>query len=213
MTAPRTVSRLTLYVRLLNDLLAEGAEFVHSHELARRARVTAAQVRRDLMVLGAPGSPKRGYKCRRLLDELSLFFNHETSKPVALFGVGDLGRALLSYFKMRHSDLEIVAAFDIDPLKNGRVIHGCRCYPLDKLESIVQERGISVAIIAVPASAAQLIVDRLMLAGIKGIVNFAPTPLHVGPAVFLENLDVAMSLEKAAYFASKGMPKKKDTSL
>ena len=204
MTSSRSISRLTLYRRILTDLLAEGQSHLHSHELARRAGSTPAQVRRDLMLIGRLGSPKRGYDCRMLLEKITHFFEQPASENVALIGVGDLGRALLSYFKMKRSHLNIIAAFDSDPDKAGRVIFGCRCHSIELLEKVILEKKIITAIIAIPAANAQLIADRLRLAGIKGILNFAPVPLHLERSIFVENLDVAVSLEKVAYFAAKG---------
>lgn len=203
MTPERTVGRLTQYRRILNELVNEGIECVHSHQLAIRAGATAPQVRRDLMVIGAGGSPKKGYRCATLLENLAAFLDPPSGQKVALVGVGNLGRALLSYFRGRRPGLKIVAAFDADSGKIGTVINECPCYPMEELDSIIQTEQIKVAILAVPAPVAQVVGDRLSLAGVRGILNFSPTALHLPPTVFVENLDVTMSLEKVAFFASK----------
>ena len=203
MIPERTLARLTLYRRIVADLLQDKLESVHSHQLALRAGATAAQVRRDLMVIGAEGSPKRGYKCAKLAASLGRFLDVPGGQKVALIGVGNLGRALLSYFMNRHPGLQIVAAFDSDNEKAGSVILGCRCYHLDEIEQVIKNEGIKVAVIAVPAGSAQFVADRVALAGVKGILNFAPVALHLPPSVFGENIDVTMSLEKVAFFAAK----------
>jgi redox-sensing transcriptional repressor len=202
-TPERTVGRLTQYRRILNELVTEGIECIHSHQLALRAGATAAQVRRDLMVIGAAGSPKKGYRCISLLQNLAAFLDPPSGQKVALVGLGNLGLALLSYFRGRRPGLEIVAAFDTDPEKVNAVANDCPCHQMTELDAVIQKEQIRVAILAVPASAAQHVGDRLSLAGIRGIVNFAPTALHLPPTVFVENIDVTMSLEKVAFFASK----------
>jgi len=120
---------------------------------------------------------------------------------LALVGVGNLGRAMLAYFQGRRPRLSIVAAFDSDPAKYGRVIQGCRCYSLDQMEEIVRDARITVGVITVPASEAQRIANRLVSSGVTGIINYAPVPLWAPPHVYVEDIDMTMSLEKVAYFA------------
>jgi len=201
MPAHRTIGRLSLYRRLLHALLKSGNETVHSHQLASLADVTAAQVRRDLMVVGRSGTPRRGYNVRDLIDGIGAVLDAPMTQGAALVGAGNLGRALLTFFRGRRPKLSITAAFDVEPAKIGQVIYGCRCYPVEELERIVAEKGIRVGIVTVPASEAQHIADALVRAGVKGIVNFAPVPLHVPAGVYVEHVDVTMSLEKVAFFA------------
>lgn len=163
--------------------------------------VSAAQVRRDLMVVGYTGSPIRGYDVRELVDSIGAFLDSPRGQGVALVGVGNLGRAILTYFSGRRPKLSITAAFDSDPHKVNRLIHGCRCYPMEELTKICQEQEIRVAIITVPASAAQAVTESLVRAGVRGILNFAPTPLRVPGNTYVEDMDITMSLEKVAYFA------------
>ena len=124
----KSVERLSLYRRLLMIQLTQGADNVFSHELAALAGSTAAQVRRDLMVVGCSGSPSRGYNVRELMEAIGAFLDAPAGQRVALVGVGNLGRAILAFFGGRRPKLSIVAAFDVDPLKVDRVIHGCRCH-------------------------------------------------------------------------------------
>lgn len=201
MISEKTVGRLSLYRRLLSEMQAGEVRTTYSHEIAALARVTPAQVRRDLMEAHCSGNSTRGYDVGDLLGNLCECLDNPRGDMVAIIGVGNLGRALLSYFTGRRPNLKIVAAFDDDPSKNGRVIHGCRCYPMDELEAVAREYDITVAIIAVPAAAAQLVADKLTGLGVRGLLNFAPVPLHVHADVFVENLDMTISLEKVAWFA------------
>lgn len=197
----RTVGRLSLYRRLLSGLVADGVRSVYSHELAALAGSSAAQVRRDLMVIGYSGSPNRGYQVLELMNSIGEFLDNPAGQRVGLVGVGNLGRALLSYFTGRRPKLSIVAAFDSDPEKVDRVVHGCRCYRLEELADTVRQLDIGVGIITVPAHAAQDVAERMVAAGIRGILNFAPVRLRVPADVYVEDLDMTTSLEKAAYFA------------
>lgn len=181
--------------------LAEGREHVYSHEIANMCGVTPAQVRRDLMPTGFTGSPSKGYSIVGLLQSIGTLLDDPEEQRVALLGVGNLGRAILAYFTGRRPNLSIVAAFDQDPAKVNRVIHGCRCYAIEDLDAVVRELGVEVAILAVPASAAQGIAAQLIDSGVRGILNFAPISLRVPPEVYVEDLDMATSLERVAYFA------------
>jgi redox-sensing transcriptional repressor len=125
-------------------------------------------------------------------------------KGAVLVGVGNLGKALLSYFAARRSSLRVVAAFDSDPYKVNRVIHGCRCYPMEGLSEVLRGQTTSVAVIAVPAPAAQGVAELLTRAGIRGILNFAPVRLRVSPNIYVEDIDMTVALEKVAYFARRG---------
>jgi redox-sensing transcriptional repressor len=201
----KTVGRLSLYRRLLERLLETGKERVFSHELAKLAGVTAAQVRRDLMGLNVFGNPALGYNVRELIREIGNQLDADAPEGIALIGVGHLGRAVLAYFQSRRPNLEVRAAFDVDPTKVGRVIQGCHSYPLEELESVVRDQAITLAIIAAPASAAQDVANRLVRAGVHGILNFAPISLRVPEHVRVDDLDLTMALEKVAYFARKGL--------
>jgi redox-sensing transcriptional repressor len=197
----KTIGRLSLYRRLLNTLLMSNVENIYSHQLASLAGGTAAQVRRDMMSIGYIGSPKRGYDIRELVESIGVFLDAPKNQGVALVGVGNLGRAIMSYFAGRRPHLSIVAAFDVDPYKIDRVILGCRCYHLSQLSETVAALDIRVGVVTVPAAEAQSIAEQMVTAGIRGILNFAPVPLRVPPEVYVEDIDMTMSLEKVAYFA------------
>lgn len=199
----KAIERLSLYRRLLGNLAGEKVKFVYSHELAQLAGRTAAQVRRDMMILGFSGSPTKGYDVAKLIDAISVFLDAAKPQEVALVGVGNLGRAILSYFVGRRPNLSITVAFDNDPGKVDRVIHGCRCHRMEELPRLVQARGVNTAIVAVPAGEAQAVADVLVGAGVCGLLNFAPVRLRVPGSVFVENVDLTTSLEKVTFFARR----------
>ena len=205
MISDKTIGRLSLYRRTLQKILSEGRHYVYSHEIALACGVTPAQVRRDLMPTGFVGTPKRGYSIPGLLQNIGNLLDDPEEERAALVGVGNLGRAILAYFTGRRPNLSIVAAFDQDPSKVARVIHGCRCYPMEDLRSVVKEIEVEVAILAIPATAAQRIAEELIASGVRGILNFAPVSLRVPRDVYVEDLDVAISLERVAYFARHGI--------
>ena len=201
MVSQKTIARLSLYRRLLQEVAAKGTKNIYSHQMATIAGTTAAQVRRDWMVIGYAGSPAHGYEVLDLIDAIGKFLDSAVEQKVALVGIGNLGRAVLVYFTGRRPKLNITAAFDVDQHKTSRVIHGCRCYPKEQLKEVVTANNIKIAIIAVPAAEAQYVADSLIAAGVCGLLNFAPAPLRVPPGVFVEDIDLTMSLEKVAYFA------------
>ena len=146
----RTVGRLTLYWRTLRDLAFEGQKQVHSHILASKLRLTAAQVRRDLMVLGYSGTPARGYDVEALRDLIETVIFSSNEQKAAIAGVGNIGRAFLKFFHGRRPTLRIVASFEVNPEKYGRLIHGCPCHSIEDAGKVIREQGITVGIIAVP---------------------------------------------------------------
>ncbi len=201
MLSDNVVARLSLYRRLLRVLTSRGVQYVFSHEMAVMARVTAAQVRRDVMQLNFSGNPARGYEVSGLMESIGRALDNPAGEEVALVGIGKRGRAILAYFEGRRPKLRITAAFDVDPAKVNRVIHGCRCHHLDELEGVLKEKGIRCAIITVSVDAAQDVATRLVQAGVKGVLNFAPRPLQTPGNVYMEAMDVTTALERVAYFA------------
>ena len=202
----KTVGRLSVYRRILSQLSKDGQSHVYSHLLGQRAGMTAAQVRRDLMVAGCTGTPAKGYAINELLAQLDRFFGADQIQRLALAGVGNLGRALLAYFPARRPNAKILAAFDRDEYKTERVILGCRCYPVQRMEELTAELGISVGIIAVPAAEAQGVADQFVAGGVKGLLNFAPAVLRLPPDIYVEDIDITMMLDKVAYFARRPGP-------
>ncbi|MBN1825840.1 MAG: redox-sensing transcriptional repressor Rex [Candidatus Eisenbacteria bacterium] len=200
----KAIGRLCLYRRILEEMDAEGKSRVFSHDLAGLAGQTAVLVRRDLMIIGYAGSPNRGYDVGALRHAIGDMLDQHEKRNVALVGVGNLGRALLDYFRGLRANLEISAAFDTDPDKVGRVIGGTRTHPLDDLSRVIEEQSIRVAVLTVPSGSAQETADRLVSAGVRSLLNFTRVRLQVPVGIYVENVDISMSLEKVAYFARKG---------
>ncbi|MDR0311005.1 MAG: redox-sensing transcriptional repressor Rex [Acidobacteriota bacterium] len=199
----RTIGRLTRYWRVLRDMPSGGETHIYSHLLAEKVRVTAAQVRRDLMTVGYTGTPAHGYDIRKLREQIEafLFPKHGEQQKAAIAGIGNFGRALLKFFSGRRPSLKIVASFESDTEKLDRVICGCQCYSIEKAADIIREQGITVGIITVPDGESQYVADIFVEAGIRGIMNFARTPLRIPEDVYVEEIDLAMSMDRVAYFA------------
>ena len=203
MTPEKTVERLSLYRRLAEEMLRDGKVSVFSHQLAEMAGVTSSQVRRDFMFIGTQGRANTGYNIKELKSGIDQFLVSHEPDGVALVGVGNLGRAILAFFHGKRPNLIIKACFDKDPDKIGRIIHGCRVYSIEDMGSVLLSEKISIAIIAVPRIFAQETAEKLIQAGVNGIVNFAPVPLNVPGNIYVDNVDFTMSLEKVAHFARK----------
>jgi redox-sensing transcriptional repressor len=199
----KTVERLSEYRRTLLNCLAEGKTHIFSHDLAKLHNITAVQVRRDIMFIGYTSAQRKGYDIKEMINVIGTVLDAETGLNVGLVGIGNLGRAITSYFSGKRSKLNIVAAFDNDLDKIDRVIAGVPCYHISKISEIVKEKGISIGIITVPSDFASNTAKILVLSGIKGILNFTSVPLNVPEHVHLENSDMITSLEKVAYFVKE----------
>ena len=200
MLPERTVERLSEYRRSLLQCLEEGKTHIFSHELAELHHNTAVQVRRDIMFIGYTSMQRKGYDVRELIDVIGEILDSEKGLNVAVIGVGNLGRAVTTYFIGKRSKLNIIATFDVDTTKIDRVISGVKCYPLSRLKEIVESNNISIAIMTVPADSATEVSTQLVESGIKGVLNFTTVPLNVSEDVYLDEYDMITSLEKVAYF-------------
>jgi redox-sensing transcriptional repressor len=194
-----TVGRLSMYLRLLQELAAEGSATVSSGELAQRAGVTAAQVRKDLSLFGTFGKRGLGYDVGELLTALRTILGLERRWRVALVGAGRIGAALLGYQDFRQQGFYIEAVFDADPAKVGERWHGHVVRADREMEAVLERKRIDIAIIAVPAEAAQGVVDRIVGAGVRAMLNFAPTKLDVPPDVVVKNVNMTVELEGLSY--------------
>lgn len=204
----KTVERLSQYRRNLLLCLAKGKQHIFSHEIAQLLNITPVQVRRDIMLIGYTGTLRKGYDIKELIDLIGNILDTQEGQQVAVIGIGNLGRSLIGYFNGKRSKLTITAAFDVNRDKIDKVYAGVHCYHIDRLMEIVTQNKITIAIITVPAEQAGDVAERLVMAGIKGILNFTPKPLNVTPHVYLEEFDMVTSIEKVAYFVKKSqLPK------
>ena len=193
------VHRLSLYLRELHRLQRENEQTVNSSRLGELLGFTDAQVRKDLAYFGQFGHPGVGYRCDELVTAIKGILGTDREWCVAIVGVGNLGRALLGYRGFASQGFRLAAAFDADPNKVGQLFEGLRVEPLDTLEQVVQDRGISLGLIAAPADSAQEVADRLVSAGVSGILNFAPVTLSLPEGVSLVGVDLATELEQLSY--------------
>jgi len=191
-----TVARLPVYLRCL--AMRAGTGTCSSEDLARTAGVNAAQVRKDLSFLGAQGVRGVGYDVDELKEEIrtALGLTHEF--PVVIVGAGNLGRALANYRGFREWGFSIAAIVDIDARRIGSTISGTTVEPMLELEELVRERGVEIGIIATPSDQAQSVGDRLTAAGIRSILNFAPTVINA-EAAEVRVVDLSTELQILAY--------------
>jgi redox-sensing transcriptional repressor len=195
-----TVRRLSTYYRILRQLEAHGdTEPLSSERMSRLTGFTAAQVRRDLAYFGSFGKRGVGYDIAELQQSLRSILGIDHPWSIALIGVGNLGTALLSYRNFAAQGFHIVVAFDVDATKHGRRFGQIVVRPMEELPRIVREQGVSMAIVAVPAGEAQRVVDTVIAAGIKGILNFAPVKLEVPRGVYLARVDLSIEIEYLSY--------------
>jgi redox-sensing transcriptional repressor len=199
--SPQTVERLSAYRRILEELDRDGVEYVHSHQLAALVGVTPAQLRRDLASFGSFGNISRGYDVYQMGRTISRIMGTDSTQAVALFGVGDLGRALLSYRGFEERGFHIAATFDVDREKVGRVFAGRRCYGLDQLETVLAEYGVHMVILASRPEGLQALADRIAAAGVRAILNFVPKRVTPPAGCFVENTDISAKLEKLSFLA------------
>jgi redox-sensing transcriptional repressor len=200
MLPERTVERLSEYRRSLLQCLDEGKTHIYSHELAELHHNTAVQVRRDIMFIGYSSMQRKGYDVRELISVIGDILDSEKGLNVAVIGVGNLGRAITTYFTGKRSKLNIIATFDVDHNKIDRVVSGVKCYPLNRLKEVTKSHNISIAIMTVPADSAEEVSELIVEAGIKGVLNFTTVPLNLADEVYLDEYDMITSLEKVAYF-------------
>lgn len=195
----RTVERLSQYRRMLYNQVRQGKTNIFSHELARLMNLTPVQVRRDLMLIGYSGSQSKGYVIKDLITLIGKIIDSDSNERIAVVGMGNLGRAITSYFTGKREKLSIVAAFDNDLQKTDRIIAGVPCYHINRLNEIIPAEKISIAVLTVAPEATYDAAKLLLNAGIKGILNYTSVPLSVPEGIFLEEYDIVTSLEKLAY--------------
>jgi redox-sensing transcriptional repressor len=194
-----TIHRLSFYYRVLSILEKENYETVSSKELARREKLTPAQVRKDLSFFGSFGTRGLGYPVSELKKQIAEILGLDNMWNVALIGVGNIGSALVGYKEFQRQNFDISVIFDNDQRKIGSNHKGIIVSDIKNLEQDLKNNNIKIVIIAVPATVAQYIVDDVVKAGIKGILNFAPVNLKVPDDVFLRNENMSMELEYLSF--------------
>lgn len=197
----QTVERLSLYRKILEELHNEGVSHVYSHQLAKMVDVTPAQLRRDLASFGSFGNISRGYNVYQMILTISRLLGTDSIQTMVLIGLGNLGKALLSYRGFEERGFRIGVVFDIDIEKVGRVFAGRRCYHINELEAILPEYQATIAILACGSAGLQSIVERLGKIGVKGILNFVPKKVIPPKGIFIEDVDISAKLEKLSFLS------------
>src|SRR5436853_228938 len=190
-----TVRRLSLYLRFLEQFNAQGQTTISSAELARRGGTTSAQVRKDLSFFGSFGKRGLGYSVPELAGRLREILGLGRQWKVIIIGAGKIGAALVAYRGFRQRGFQILAAYDSSSDKVGRTLEGIPVRDISHLEKDVHKDLPDIAVVTVPGENAQQVVDRIVKAGIKAILNFAPTQLQVPPDVTVKTVNMAMELE------------------
>lgn len=196
------VRRLPIYLRYLTYLQQVEVTTVSSQQMGRNLDVNPAQIRKDLAAFGDFGKKGIGYDVNYLVENIRQILKLTDEIRVALVGAGNLGHAISNYNAYLKDNMRIAAIFDSNPNKVGNEVAGLSIQPLDELAKTVAEKQIKLAIITVPAPAAQSVCDLLTQAGIKGILNFAPTTIRVPKDVRIHYADVTSNLQSLAYYLS-----------
>lgn len=198
-----TIRRLSQYLRVLEEMADDGVDTVASGALAARSGTTAAQVRKDLSTFGSFGKRGLGYAVDELVDSLRKILGLDRRWRVAVVGAGRIGAALFEYAGFPERGFDVVAILDVDPDKIGQRWGDQVIRPVEGLEETIREASVEIVIVAVPASAGQDVVDRAVEAGVRGILNFAPTHLRVPEEVALKDVNLVTELEVLSFTLSR----------
>lgn len=197
------VSRLPVYLRALSEMKAANREITSSQELGDRLGFSSAQIRKDLSQFGEFGKQGTGYHISFLIEQLQRILKVDRVWDTALVGAGDLGHAVANYGGFVHRGFRIIAVFDNDPEKIGEKAGPFVIQDISNLDSIIRERGVKIAMLTVPAAAAQALANRLVEAGVLAILCYAPTSISVPDHVRVEYIDPSLHLQNMAYYLSK----------
>ena len=200
------INRLPVYARALTELAVRGETVVSSQALGELLDVTPAQIRKDLSYFGRFGKQGRGYNVNSLLTKLREILGIDRQWRLILVGVGRLGQAIAEYGGFGPQGFEIVAAFDADPAIVGREIGGVAVMEIDELERFLRTTRVDIGIVAVPAAHAQRVVDKLVAAGIRAILNYAPITAHVPRDVTIRHIDPVLVMQSMTFYIKRAEP-------
>ena len=200
------IDRLPVYARMLAILESQGRQVVSSQELGDELGVTPAQIRKDLSYFGRFGKQGRGYNVQRLTGELRRILGLDQEWTMVLVGVGNLGRAILSYRGFAPEGFKIVAAFDTQSDTVGRTVGGIRVYNVKNLPQFLKNSPADIGIVAVSAAAAQEVAEILVSCGVKGLLNYAPVALRVPVGTQLKDIEPVLALQSMTYYLKGTSP-------
>jgi redox-sensing transcriptional repressor len=198
-----TVGRLPRYLQALIGLAGEGTSVASSEELAAAAGVTSAKVRKDLSHLGSYGTRGVGYDVAYLIHQIRRELGLTQDWGIVIAGIGNLGHALANYKGFEARGFRVAALVDVDAAKIGERVGALEVDHIDRLPELVRTHGIAIGVIATPAAAVQDVGDRMVEAGLRSILNFAPAPLTAPPGVSVRSVDLAVELQILAYYEQR----------
>jgi len=194
------IGRLPIYLRALSRMMQERQGYTSSQELGERLGISSAQIRKDLSHFGEFGKQGTGYDVAYLHEQIKRILKVDHEWPVAVVGVGDLGRAVAHYRGFKARGFRVAALFDSDPSKIGERINDLTILDMDRLQDEIRRQAIKVAMVAVPAEAAQAAVNQLVQVGVRAILNYAPITLAVPPGVYVQYIDPVAHLQHMTYY-------------
>lgn len=195
-----TVNRLSIYLKCFSEIASSGVEYVSSGQVAQLIGLNPAQVRKDLAYFGKFGRRGYGYNVLQLKENISKILGTHENWKVAVIGVGNLGRALLMYGGFAARGFHIIAGFDADPAKAGWELDGIPIYHAEKIEEMVKQKKIEMAIITTPKDVLPDVLSRLKKAGVKGVLNFAGKHVVTDDDMIVRNVDLALEMEQLTFF-------------
>jgi len=207
-----TVNRLSIYLRCLNELSAQGVDTISSQSLAERFNLNSAQIRKDLAYFGEFGVRGVGYFVDELRRHIRSILGLDAPHRIGVIGAGNLGMALANYGGFSSSNFHIVALFDNDPVKHGVTPKGIPIYPVQELGDVVRREAIDIVALAVPPADAQAAVDAVAAAGVRAVLNFAPIHLAGPDGVKVKTVDLTISLESLSYALARPAQYASDTA-
>jgi redox-sensing transcriptional repressor len=194
------VSRLPVYLRALQHMQNQGQPTTSSQQLGERLGISAAQIRKDLSQFGGFGKQGTGYNIAFLVARLNEILNVERTWDLAIVGMGDMGHALARYSGFKNRGFRVVMVFDNDPAKIGTQAGNFTIHDVANMVSELRQAGVKIAMLCVPASAAQDVANKLVEAGVKAILNYAPISLNMPPDIRVQYLDPSIGLQRMAYY-------------
>ncbi len=194
------IGRLPIYLRALHRMIQDEREYTSSHELGERLGISSAQIRKDLSHFGEFGKQGTGYNIAFLYEQIRHILKVDVEWSMAIVGVGDLGHAVANYKGFKARGFHVTALFDADSSKVGETINGMPVLSMDQLNDEIRRQGIKIGMIAVPAETAQAVADRLIEAGVRALLNYAPITLSVPANVCVQYIDPVAHLQHMTFY-------------